>query len=145
MSAVVKTFNKIINCFITACKRSLRRLCFFTCLSFCPEGGEDLGRYPPGSYTPLGRYPQQVHPPRAGTPQVGTPPGMYPTHHSACWDTDNKRAARIPLECILVYHHHFCLESIEIYEPETFPNWFKFGPDLKIRQLLPSSGYVLST
>ena len=25
--------------FITARKRSLRRLCFYTCLSFCPQGG----------------------------------------------------------------------------------------------------------
>ena len=35
----------------------------------------------------------------AGTPPWGgTPPG-----HSACWDTVNKRAAWIPLECILVF------------------------------------------
>ena len=79
-----------------------------------------LGRYtsqagtPPGSgtpsstrYTPLdqvpaldqqvhlpGRYPPgQVHPPR----QVPPPPP-----NRACWDTDNKRAVRILMECILV-------------------------------------------
>ena len=58
----------------TARKRSLRRLCFYTCLSFCPRG----------EYTPKTRYtPQdQVHPPGTRyTPQTryssGTryPPG----------------------------------------------------------------------
>ena len=48
-------------------------------------GGTYLGRYPPG----------QVH------PLAGTPPlGRYTC--SACWDTVNKRAVRILLECILV-------------------------------------------
>ena len=42
--------------------------------------------HPPGRYTHLGRYPQQVHP-----------------LCSACRDTVNKRAVRIPLECILVH------------------------------------------
>ena len=47
---------------ITAHKRSLRRLCFYTCLSvFLFTVGEYLGRYPPGQvHPPLGRYmPQQ--------------------------------------------------------------------------------------
>ena len=35
------------------------------------------------------------------TPPRQTPPGRHPPH-SACWDTVNKRAVRIPLECILV-------------------------------------------
>ena len=48
---------------------------------------------PPDSYTP-----GQVHPP----PGRYTPPGRYPTSHSACWDTVNKQAVRIPRECILV-------------------------------------------
>ena len=56
------------------------------------------GQVPPGRYTPtLG----QVHPPTLGqvypNHRAGTPPG-----HSACWDTVNKRVARILLECILV-------------------------------------------
>ena len=64
----------------------LRRLCFYTCLSFCPQGGSTwaLPRagtppgwiHPPGRYTPppLGRYTfGQLHP-QAGTPQEGTPP-----------------------------------------------------------------------
>ena len=56
----------VFNCNIfTARKRSLRRLCFNTCLSV-HGGREYLGRYPPGRYTP-----RQVHP-QAGTPQAGT-------------------------------------------------------------------------
>ena len=47
---------------------SLRRLCFYPCLSFILFiGGEYLTRYPP---------PDQVHPPGPGTPQTRyTPPG----------------------------------------------------------------------
>ena len=52
---------------ITACKRSLQRLCFYTYLLFCPQG--------------TGTPTDQVHPPGPGTPprtrypQPGTPPG----------------------------------------------------------------------
>ena len=53
-------------------------------------GGGVSGQVPPGRYT---------HPP-AGTPLP--PPGRY-TPSNACWDTVNKRAIRILLECILVY------------------------------------------
>ena len=51
--------------------------------------------HPPGRYTPW-----QVHPlpPRAST----APRQVHPPSHSACWDMVNKRAVRIPLECILV-------------------------------------------
>ena len=73
-------------------------------VSHSVQRGEYLGRY-----TPLGRYnPRQVHPlgrythpPGRYTPRAGTPPS------SACWDTVNKRAVRIPLECILVWQD-FC-------------------------------------
>ena len=72
---------------------------------------------PPPRQTPpsLGRHPLEgTHwqarlwagtPPGRYTPQAGTPiPGRYtPSLHSACWDTVNKRAVRIPLECILVF------------------------------------------
>ena len=87
--------------FITTRKRSLRRLCFYTCLSFILfTGGKYLTGTPwtrytpprPGTptrtkYTPLPRpgtlprtrytHPQdQVHPPGPGTPPApGTPPG----------------------------------------------------------------------
>ena len=84
---------------------------------------------PPGRHPPLGR-----HPPWADTPQgrhppaqcmLGyTPPAQYmlgytPPLCSACWDTVNKRAVRILLECILVFnaitiHYHiFCTLSLQ--------------------------------
>ena len=64
---------------ITARKRSLRRLCFYTCVSVILfTEGEYLNRYPPGRYT----HPGQVHPPGPGTPpgQVSPPgPGTPPS------------------------------------------------------------------
>ena len=92
--------------FVTARKRSLQRLCFYTFLSVILFTGGNtcwIGTPPPGRYTPAGtppgRYtPQQVHPPagtplirytpQAGTPRqvplgrytpwAGTPPGQVP-------------------------------------------------------------------
>ena len=61
------------------------RLCFYTCLWFCSQGGVP-GQVtpPPGRYTrytpytgtpPWGRYTSPAGtPPKAGTPQTGTPP-----------------------------------------------------------------------
>ena len=46
-----------------------------------------------------GGVPGQVH------PQAGTLPGRYITPASACWDTVNKRAVRILMECILVVNY----------------------------------------
>ena len=112
--------------FITARKRSLRRLCFYTCLSVIlftggstwagtspgqvhPKAGTPPGRYPLGT-TPPGHYtPQASTPPWAGTSPMGrytplgryTPRQVHPTGR-ACWDMVNKRAVRIPLEYILV-------------------------------------------
>ena len=82
---------------------------------------------PPRQVHPLGRYTHgQIHPLDRYIPSVVTPPGRYPPpgqvhplgRHtspppcpvhaaihplcSACWDTVNKRAVYIPLECILV-------------------------------------------
>ena len=70
---------------ITARKRSLRRLCFYTCLSVILFTGWGL--------------PGQVH------PRAGTPPGRYtplPGRYPPPLAPVNKRAVRIPLECILV-------------------------------------------
>ena len=71
---------------ITAHKRSLRRLCFYTCLSFCPQGGgvclsacwdtiPHRSRHPPGSRLPRADSPgadsppsQSRHPPEADSP-----------------------------------------------------------------------------
>ena len=52
------------------------------CRSFCSQGGVQV----------------QVHP-QAGTPPLGQ---VHPPGHSACWNTVNNRAVRIPLECILI-------------------------------------------
>ena len=111
---------------VTVHKRSLRRLCFYTSLSVILFTGGVPGQVPPRQVS-LGRYPlprlvhspRQVHPPR----QVHLPPGRYtppgqvqparvgtPHGHSGCWDTVNKRAVRIPLECILVH--------VNVYKPE---------------------------
>ena len=66
------------------------------CLS---TGGEYLGKYTSRQVHPLGKvYPRAGTPPGRYLPGAGTPPG-----HSACWDMVNKRAVRIPLECILVF------------------------------------------
>ena len=69
----------------TALKRTLRRLCFNRCLSASGPGGD-------------------VSPLRADTPPAtrGRPPWADTPLPSACWDTVNKCAVRIPLECILV-------------------------------------------
>ena len=114
-----------INCgwFISARKRSLQRLRFHRCLSV-HEGGRGCGRHPlrqahppwagtpPGQVHLPGRHPTrqvppgQVHPvgryPRAGTPPL--PGQVHPPSRAGTppWQTFNKRAVRILLECILV-------------------------------------------
>ena len=92
---------------ITARKQSVRRLCFHRRLSVhrrvsafgpgrvsathtTPHPGQTplpLGRHPPGQTPLLGKHPHL---------------GRHPPLSSACWDTVNKRAVCIPLECILV-------------------------------------------
>ena len=73
---------------ITVRKRSLRRLCFYTCLSVILFTGVGVsvkvhaGIHPLGADTP--------------SPWGQTPPGCMPG------DTFNKRALRILLECIVV-------------------------------------------
>ena len=90
------------NCFI---------IHLFSSVCHSVHRGNTWAGTPPGRYTspglpragtpPLGRY----TPPRwAGTlPGRYTPLGRYTSLGSACWDTVNKRAVRILLECILVY------------------------------------------
>ena len=82
-----------------------------------PWHTQPLGRHP----HPLGRHPQHLpahtpllaHTPWADIPAAHTPPwhtlpldrhppGTHTPPPTACWDTVNKRAVRIPLECILV-------------------------------------------
>ena len=84
---------------ITARKRSLRRLCFYTCLSVCPQRGvcpsACCDAHTPG--------PEAGTPPR---PEAGSPQNQRqaPPPREQCMlrDTGNKRAVRILLECILV-------------------------------------------
>ena len=65
-----------------------------------PEADTPLGRHPPArcmlGYTPPSPVHAGIHTPLPSA-CWDTPP-----LRSACWDTVNKRAVRIPLECILV-------------------------------------------
>ena len=82
---------------ITARKRSLRSLCFYTSLSvILLHGGGVPGQVPPqGRYTPLGRYtPRAGNPPRAGKP----PPGRY-TPQQCMLGYGQQAGVRILLEC----------------------------------------------
>ena len=100
-SVVTALFYAIINPIshrekiITARKRSLRRLCFYTCLSVHRRGSTWAGTHTPGPGAPPGtRYPPiPGTPPRPGTPLgrytpwAGTPPGTgTPPQSSACWE-----------------------------------------------------------
>ena len=97
-------------------------------------GTPSLGRHtPPGRYT-LGRYtPRQVHTPPGRytppgllhclgrytpTPQAGTPPLR---EQCMLGDTDNKRAVRILLECILVFECVFGSLMLTIANFVSFP------------------------
>ena len=97
----------------------LRRLCFYTCLSFCSQGGSasvHAGIPPPPSRHPLG-----ADTPRSGTPPNQAPPGSrHPLEHTHPPPPDQEhspeqatpppreqrrlllRTVRILLECILV-------------------------------------------
>ena len=63
----------------------------------------------PKRYTPPGRYtPWQVHPPQQVQPRTDTPLASTPPPSNVCWDTVNKRAVRILLECNLVHSKSSC-------------------------------------
>ena len=93
-----------------------RRLCFYMCLSVqrgvsVPlHAGIHIPRQtPPLSDTPPRQTPPRQIPPWADTPgqtppPADTPPARHPSLPSACWDTVNKRAVRILLECILIFN-----------------------------------------
>ena len=98
--------------FITARKRSLRRLCFYTCQSVILFTGRGVclsacwdskppGADPPGADTPQEQTPLEQTPPGTDTPaQADTPPPAQ----CMLGDTANKWAVRILLECILVVY-----------------------------------------
>ena len=69
-----------------------------------PPGRHPPGQTLPGQDTPTGRHPQSL-PSVCWDIQPPCPvhAGIHPLPlPSVCWDTVNKRAVRIPLECILV-------------------------------------------
>ena len=77
----------------------------FLHVSVCSTGGNT----PPQQVHPwAGTPPQQVHPPAGTLPQQAHLPGRYPRagtpprEQCMLGDTGNKRAVRIPLECILI-------------------------------------------
>ena len=90
--------KKLLCVVITIRKWSLRRLCFYTCLSFCPQGGVR----PSACWdTP----PRSRHTPRANTPLKQIPP--WRRHPRSKHPPPRNRwvllwTVRILLECILV-------------------------------------------
>ena len=105
---------------ITTRKPSLWRLCFHRCLSVhrgdvCPIACWDT---PPGpeadTPSPRGRHP--------------LPSACWDTHthmRSACWDTVNKRALRIPLECILVIDGMAHLVHLTLFYIQFLKEWIQ--------------------
>ena len=86
--------------------------------------GEYLGRYSPWQVHPPEQVPPwQVHPLAGTLPGRVYPPGLVHSPWActppgnACWDTVNKRAVRILLECILVSLCIFMLMTSETSDP----------------------------
>ena len=82
-----RTCGKVM---FTARKRSLRRLCFYTCMSVILFTGGCLPQ------CMLGYTPEEQTPPRADIPRSRNPsPGQTPLLPSACWEiwTTNRRCA----------------------------------------------------
>ena len=106
---------------VNAHKHSLRRLCFYMCLSvilFTGGGSASVhagmpppGADPPEKNPPAADPPQQTPPPGADPPGVDTPPSRHPPtpradtpQQSMLRDTVNVWAVRILLECNLVHN-----------------------------------------
>ena len=119
----------------------LRRLCFYTCLSFCSQGGlpqcmlgyHPLDQAPPGPGTPQAKYtppgpgtppepgtlPDQAHILGPGTPTPlgpGTPRTRHPPSRRLLL-----RTVRILLECIL-FHLVINLIKFEVNKVFRLPN-----------------------
>ena len=114
---------------ITARKRSLRRLCFYTCLSFCSQGmggSTWAGTPPPGQakqvYPPAGTPPGQVHPPPVSgqvhppTPWVSTP---TPHRYASYWN-----ALLFNVHVVNWTHKHvYCLLGMEWHLVPSVSAW----------------------
>ena len=94
----------------TARKQSLRRLCFYACLSVIlfTRGSASVSRQPhPQTDCPWEQAP--LPPPPSPVEGAGTPPGadtpwnQAPPMQCMLEDTANKPVVRILLECILVF------------------------------------------
>ena len=108
--------------FVTVRKRSLRRLCFYTCLSFCSQGGGGSAsvhawipppsprtRHTPPEQTPPPR--DQAPPPRSRHPHRTRPSlpycychvtataadGTHPTGMYSCLNVDSEKRHRIQM------------------------------------------------
>ena len=90
------TVTTIKKNFFNGRKRSLRRLCFYTCLSFCPQGGVHAGIHPPPGkhawadtslcrHTPLPSACWDTQcPVHAGIDMATSADGMHPTGMHSC-------------------------------------------------------------
>ena len=99
---VLRVYQGLI---FTARKRSLRRLCFYTCLSFCPQGGWYSPPPPWQAHPHPCRCPRQAHPhPPAGTPPAGTPPGSHtPSRHPPGMHSCVNKTLRLGPQYISIY------------------------------------------
>ena len=95
-------------------KRSLQRLCFYRCLSFCPWLGVYLSAcwdtpYPRSRHAPGADPPRSRPSPRSRPAQEQAAPSKADTPRVSCMVgyTANKHAVRILLECILVHKNVF--------------------------------------
>ena len=73
---------------ITVHKRSLRRLCFYTCLSFCPQGVGSPGPHPGGRLRGhagghVSQHAQADTHPHQQTPTAAD--GTHPIGMHSCW------------------------------------------------------------
>ena len=103
----------------------------FSQVSVCPRGGGCL------PHCMLGYTPGQTPP--ADTPQADTPPCADTPLGSACWDTVNKRAVCIPLECILVEVNFISLKyqlfGLSNLQTLRLIKYFIFGVMLKYTEI----------
>ena len=106
LSSAEFTSRKTDNDLLPAATKLWPRLCFYTCLWFCSQGGSLAGRTPPPG---AGRTPPGADPP--------PPPGSRLRH------TVNERPVRILLVCILV---------LSYFHWELFSKF----PDFRIRSLI---------
>ena len=88
--------------FITAHKRTLQRLCFYTCQSFCSQGGLHPGG---GGVCIQGEG--GLHPWRDICIRGSWADPLPPPSDRTLRDRVNKRAVRIILKCILVFFVFF--------------------------------------